>query len=304
MESDTTNENRYVGEHTISFTETRWNERLWRFLPYLPREIPLFATVTISFWGIAEVLAEIGGERLGLKDLAIPALATSLVVAAYKAIQKYRAYVPEALLAESKAIRAIFRKGASGWQFSLARQMLLERTGAFDRTLDRIENGAHYIAPRTLELSQYMNWLQDRPKILRRLVRSVAVQCTLELPSVLAVTKDEKNLLDLKDSVYQLSSLYQAATDFELECRSIEPPEQLSDIHQMMYGWSAPIRSGVREFMSILEILEKIDPKAIKAGSVELPNLNIKFMPPENIDAFVERLASLDIGALLGVEGQ
>ena len=192
-----TDDPKYVGEHTISFTETRWYERLRKFLPYLPREIPLFATVTISFWGIAEVLAEIGNETLKLKDLAVPALATSLVVATYRAIQNYRAYVAEPLLSESKAARRIFRKGACGWQFALARQMLLERTSTFDRTLARVESGAEYIPPKSLAPPEYMKWLQDRPRILERLVRAVAVQCTSELPGVLGTTKDEQGLPDL-----------------------------------------------------------------------------------------------------------
>ena len=292
-----TDDSKYAGQHTLSFSETRWYQRVWKFLPYLPREIPLFATVTISFWGIAEVLAAIGNETLKLKDLAIPALATSLVVATYRAIQNYRAYVPEALVSESKAVRKTFRKGSCGWQFAVARQMLLERTSTFDRTLARVESGAEYIPPKSLAPPEYIKWLQDRPRILLRLVHAVAVQCTAELPSVLATTKDEHGLRNLKDLVAQLSSLYEAAADFELDCRSVEAPEQLSDIHEMIYGWSAPVRNGVREFMSILATLATLDPRAIQSGRATLPSFNIEFLPPGNVDEFVGRLESIDVSA-------
>lgn len=269
-----------------------------KFLPYLPREIPLFAAVTISFWGIAEVLAEIGGERVALKDLAIPALATSLVVAVYKAIQKYRAYVPEPLTLESNATRAIFRKGAYGWQFALAHQMLLERISTFDRTLGRVESGAEYIPPKSLEPPEYLKWLKGRPEILLRLVRCVAIQCTSDLPHVLIKTKDECDLFDLKDSISRLASLYNEAKDFELECRSVKPADKLSAIHEMVYGWSAPIRDGVRKFMSILSVIATIDPKEFNAGTLELPAFSIEFASPANVDAFVEKLGSLDASAL------
>lgn len=145
-------------------------------------------------------------------------------MATYKAIQRFRAYVPESLVAESKVTRAIYRKGVCGWQFSMSRQMLLERIGTFDRTLARVEEGAQYIPPRILEVPEYMEWLQDRPRILIRLVHFVAVQSTSELPSVSAATSGEDDLFDLKDSIEQLLSLYKLAVDFELESRSIEPP--------------------------------------------------------------------------------
>jgi len=154
---------KYHGEHTVTFSQTSWTERLRKFPPYLPREIPLFATVVISFWGVAKVLSQLGGEALSLKNLAAPAFVTAFVVAVYKAIQKFRAYVPESLASESKATQSIFRKGKCGWQFALALQMLKERIESYDRTLVRVESGAYFVYPKHLDNSEYIDWLKERP---------------------------------------------------------------------------------------------------------------------------------------------
>lgn len=111
----------YSVQHSVAFSEVVWYERLWNIASFLPSQVPLFAAVTISFWGVAEVLAEVGGETLSLRNLATPVLATAVVIVMYRAVQKYRSYVPEALESESMVARSIFRSGKRGWQFALAR---------------------------------------------------------------------------------------------------------------------------------------------------------------------------------------
>lgn len=291
------NDRKYHGQHTVTFSQTSGAERLRKFLPYLPREIPLFATVVISFWGVAKVLSQLGGETLSLKNLAVPAFVTAFVVMVYKAIQKFRAYVPESLASESKVTRAIFRKGACGWQFALALQMLNERTESYDRTLVRVENGAYFVYPRHLDKSEYIDWIKERPEVLTRLIRAVAIQCVSEIPSILATTKDELGLSALKDSVVQLSYLYKETLDFEVQSRSTRPPELLGEVHEMTYDWSRPIRLGVQEFIGVLKSLSEISAKDLKAKTVAPPDFSITFEPPPNVDEFVKRLSLVDLSS-------
>lgn len=285
----------FHGQHTVSFTHTNWRGRIKKFLPYLPREIPLFATVVVSFWGIAEVLSELGGETLSLKNLAAPALITAFVVATYKAIQKFRAYVPEPLASESKATQSIFRKGACGWQFGLALQMLEERTDNFDRTLSRVQNGAHFVSPTYLDTTEYIEWLKRRPEVLNRLIQAVAVQCVSELPAILARTRDETSLAELSDSIAQLSSLYEETVNFELQSHGMHPPRPFGEVHEMIYNWSGPIRVGIQEFIEVLRSISRISAKELKQGTVTPPSFEIKFKPPPNIDEFISRLGSVTL---------
>lgn len=284
---------KYRAQHTVTFSETVWYEKLWRIVSYLPSQVPLFTTVTISFWGVAEVFAQIGGETLSLQNLAVPALGTALAVAIYRAIQKYANYVPETLASESTTAKKIYRKGRSGWQFALAKEMLVERIAAFDRTLERIESGSQFIPPINLPGREYLKWMQRKPEILLRLIRAVAIQCTSEMPSVLATTRKEADLASLRYSVEQLASLYEETAKFELEIRGVTPPKELEDIHQMTFGWSTPVREGITDFVEVLNAISKIDVKQVAAGTAHMPSFEITFPPPPNIDEFDVALKSI-----------
>ena len=135
------------------------------------------------------------------------------------------------------------------------------------------------------------------PEVLTRLIRAVAIQCVSEIPSILATTRNELGLHALKDSVVQLSSLYKETVDFEVQSRSTHPPERLSEVHEMTYEWSRPIRLGVQEFIGVLKSLSEISAKDLKAKTVTPPNFAIKFAPPPNIDEFVRRLGLVDLSS-------
>lgn len=284
----------YSEEHTVSFSEKRWYEHLRDFGRFLPGEIVAFITLVISLWGVTEVMAQIVNNPVPLKDLVLPVLAVSSIVITYKAYSKYRSYVPDLLRDESKIVQQIFWKQKCGWQFALARQMMRERIQEHESTLARIESGAEFIPPKTIPSDGYLAWLNKRPETVIRLIRSVAIQCTSELPRCLAQASSEEHLGEVKRRVLALVNLYEQAKDFEMECHQIVPPEAFANVHEMTYGWTEPIREGVQEFMRILEKLSSIDVKMLKAGAVEPPSFSIMFEPPSNLDEFCKRLGETD----------
>lgn len=292
-------EGKYIGSHSATFSETRWYDRVQMFLPYIPREIPLFGAVTMSLWGVAEVLAEVVGGKIELGTLALPTVSTALVVVLYRAFSRFRQYVPEDLVSESAASKRIFRKGRIGWQFALARQMLEERVAQLDKTLHRVTDGAEFILPNKLALQDYVEWLSSRPTYLMRLVHATATQCTSELPAILASVTSEAELSDLKLGVEELTRLYKHAVDFEIESQSNQPPEGFENVHCKMYGWSAPVQDGVGDFMSLLTELASLDRKSLRAGTATVPQFTINFEPPENIDDFSEELDRIAVRTLM-----
>lgn len=284
----------HAEQHSVSFNSIAWYERVRRVTSYLPEQIPLFAAVTASFWGVAEVLSEIAGEVLPLRTLAGPALLTAFVVALYRAVRSYMDYVPEALISETESCRKIYRGGSLGWQFALANEMLKERIERLNRVLRRIDNGAQFIFPRHLAGAQYLTWLKERPEVLLRLVRSITMQCTLELPEILARTSKEADLVELRDSVEQLALLYEEAIEFELSVRGVKPLEELTEAHRMMFGWSSPLREGISDFLDILVKISRFDAKRHKEAVDEIPSFSMEFKSIPNIDEFLEAIHSVD----------
>lgn len=283
----------YDAQHSVKLSEITWLERLRKITARLPDQAPLFAAVTISFWGVAEVISQIGGESLSLRNLALPALATAVSVAVYKAVQAHLRHVPDALAGESSAAVSAFRRGKPAWQFHMAREMLLQRIATVDRRLERIKSGAEFIRPQHLSPPDYLSWLQKRPELLQRLIRAVAVQCTQDLPRILATTTDETTLFDVKDAVEQLALLYEEAARLELEVRGIKPPEHLATVHRLMLDWSDPIRDGIAKFLGVLEAISKVDVRSSVSGSRKLPDFSISFDSPENVAALGRELQAL-----------
>lgn len=286
-------DSKYDGQHSVKFSEVTWYERLRYIAANLPAQVPLFAAVTVAFWGVAEVIAVIGNDHLSLRHLAAPALGTALVVCVYKAIKTYVDYVPEALVDESIAAKRAYKQGRYGWQFALAKEMLLDRIGTIDRKLIRVETGAQFITPAHLPANDYLSWLQKRPDLLRRLIHAVGVQCTSDLPRVLAATTDEASLVEVKDAIEQLALLYEEAANFELDVRSVEPPAHLASVHRMTFGWSDPIRDGIAEFVDVLDAISKINIKRVKSGKETVPDFGITFDSPSNVKEFGEALEAL-----------
>lgn len=174
----------YSGSHTFSFTEKTWYEHVWEYCKKMPAEIGVFAALVISTGAIAEVISRASGEYVSIEELAGPILLFSSTVLLYRMYRSKRDYVPNALVGESEAVKYIFVKQKCGWNAALAKRMLEDRIRNVDASMERINRGAEFIEPRKVDRSCYIDWLQSRPESLTRMIRSVALMCTQEVPIV------------------------------------------------------------------------------------------------------------------------
>lgn len=235
--------NQYFGSHTFSFTEKTWYEHLWEYCKGIPNGLSTFATVVVSMWAVAEVIMRASGERVPLDELAIPILVLAFAVLLYRTYCSKRDYVPDALVGESESTKSIFRKQKSGWNFALAKRILEERIQEADAAMERIDKGSEFIAPRHMNYDDYVEWLQTRPELMLRMVRSAALLCTQEVPVALGSTEGEGDLPALKREVLALAAMYENAKDVEIEWHGVVPPDEFKHVHEMVYGWTTPMSS-------------------------------------------------------------
>lgn len=280
----------YVGSHTFSFSEKAWYEHAWEYCKGIPNELSTFAAVVVSMWAVAEVVMRASGERVPLDELATPILVLASAVLLYRTYCSKRDYVPAALVGESETVKSIFRKQRCGWNAALAKRMLEERIQEADAAMERIDKGSEFIEPRHMDHDGYIKWLQTRPELMLRMVRSAALLCTQEVPGAIGSTKAEGDLSALKREVQALAAMYEGAKDVEVEWHGVVPPDEFTDIHEMVYGWTIPVRNGVRSFLEVLDAIANIDRRTIKNGTASVPSFNIVFEAPDNIDEFSRRL--------------
>jgi len=280
----------YENSHRIFFYEKQWFEHIWDFIRNNFQELITFFVLTGTLWGFVLVLTEALDNRAAIGEFALPVIIIGVLAVFYKAYIKCITYTPETLQEESDAVKIIFRKQKCGWQYALAWQMLSDRIGNINMTLERIDKGAEFIEPAYLTSEDYDEWLKLRPIALTRLVHASMIQCTDELPSFLATTKHEKQLTELKSRILALVQLYEHTKKYEIECYQIVPQEQFIKLHEMTYGWTHPIQEGINEFMNILLALANIDRKLLKLGEAQVPDFNIVIRVPDNVEEFCGRL--------------
>lgn len=276
--------------HNFTYTEKRWYEFLREYAKRLPGVLNIFIATIISLWAIAEILMVVTNNRVSLRYFVLPVILLALVVSMYKAYLIQKQYVPEYLKSESEKTQQIYRKQKCGWQFKIAMQMLVERIQATEATLDRIKRGTEFVKPNEMDYQNYIDWLCIRPEVMLRLLQSVSLICTKDLPSILATTKSESDLKYLRNEIEALANMYEIAKNLELECHEILPPEKLKSVHEMTYGWTDPIRKGVQHFLEILNDLSNIDRKQIKDGKIPALSFEIVFEVPENISEYRKRI--------------
>lgn len=288
----------HVGDHQITLTEKKLLDRVTEFLPYLARESATFASVAISGWALSEILIAILDNRPSLGALAFPVLTIAMITTIYRAHTNYRAYVPETLLSESRESQEIFRRQEFGWQWALARKMLVDRIRDLDTELERIRRGAEFLEPRQLNPTDYYLWLRNRPETIIRLVKAIATLCTSDLPASIGTTIMEKDVERMKIEVEALARLYETATTFERDCHCIVAPKEFEDVHKMTHGWTDTIRDGIHEFAKIVARLASFDKSTGRNEAKKLLTFKIDFQVPKNIERFRTRLAEVDPSVL------
>jgi hypothetical protein len=277
----------YQNEHLMRFTEKPWYEHLGAFCNHLRSESSNMFVIVITFGGSVYALVEALGSKATIGSFAWPIVTVAVVVIFYRAHNNYKNYAPEALQDESDTVKRIYREQRCGWQFNLAKQMLYDRTTNIDLTLNQIKRGAVFIAPEYLSPTEYYEWLTLRPVALSRLVDSVMVQCTDEMPAFLKdVDRGEKMLPEFKGRIIALTQLYEQTKLYEIECYQILPQDPFTKLHELTKGWTEPIQKGINEFMQILTVLSTIDRKLLKKDKVQPPKFNIIIKAPENVKEF------------------
>ena len=287
-------EGKYSETHEVTYSETRWYEKTYEFLRFLPHETPVFIATSLSMWGVSEILVAITGGQLSVGEFAGPTLLVAFAVALLRAFNRYTAYVPDPLKNESKVTKAIYRKQKCGWQFAMGRQMLSERIARTEASLERIRRSAEYVEPKLVELSDYLDWLKTRPTAFLRLSRSICILCTEDIPNVLANPKSEESLSLIVIEIDALAGLYERLKEQELSCYEIVPPQSLEQLHELTHGWSETIRAGVNQFLGILSKLASINRRELIAGTVSLPSFSIVFESPPAVEKFTEALNNVD----------
>lgn len=276
-----------------------WYEHMGDFSISQWKSILIYWSVFFgAFWGLIEALSFFY-PKLDLSNIYILSigLGISFLGAVFRCLHSYRNIVPDGLEFESTKVHKIAFSKKHYWEYALVYDLLESRIRRIDQNLeDVICNRIHIKITKTMEVGQYINWLQTRPQNLLRIV-AVAKQLLI-IDLMKAIHADESNEVDFHNLIRVVDlirELYQNVYDFEVEGREIKIPDGFEVIHEIQTGWVSVVRDGVYQMLDVLKsvaIREKGDfsPLDITIVLKELPR----------IDEFSEELDKL--GHIIGLK--
>ena len=177
------------------------------------------------------------------------------------------------------------------WEYRFAYVLLNDKLAEIDNHLLGVLNGQVYIEiSKKPKISEYIDWIQLRPKNLINMIDIANKLLVFELPASLAATKETKIFYkNVLECIERIKDLYQKTCDYEIEGREITPPEGFDKIHEIQSGWSKVIRDGIKQILKFLEKISNLDKKKLK----DPIKFTIMFNEPEGINEFESELNNI-----------
>lgn len=284
-----------------NLTYMPWYEHLKDFILSQWRTVLIYWVGLFgAFWGLIEA-SSFFYPKLNLSNINILSigLGVGFLGALFRCMHIYQNTVPAGLEHESTKIHRIAFSKKYYWEYALAFELVKSRIEKIDRNLeDVICNRIHIKITKTMNVEQYVFWLQTRPNNLLQIV-AVAKQLLI-FDLIEAIHADETNEVDYPNLIRIVNlvrDLYQSTFDFEVEGREIKIPEGFEVVHEIQAGWASVIRDG---FHQMLDILDSVATR--EKGDFSPLDKTIVFEEPPRIDEFGDELDR--IASIMGFESE
>jgi hypothetical protein len=276
--------------HSIKFTEKNAKEHFISFSKMFPARLPKLVTIFCSTWAVMEIINN--EKTIEFNKEIIPVLVLTIVISFYDNYKAYREKIPLALKDENNEIKKMYIKQKIGWEYKIVYIMLKERTLENELRLERVKMGAEFIIPKIVGEEEYIVFIKTLPTTILRLVEAAKITCIDVLPD--AIVKEdnigESDFEKIKKEIDNLNEIYKEAVDFEMKIYEYIPPSGYERIHELMMGWTDPIRDGINQFIALLKVLSEITKKQLKEKKGQIQEMKIVFNVPSNIEPFNEEL--------------
>lgn len=278
------------------FTHKTIREHFMGFFKLYLNQIPRLFTILLTGWAASEIF--LSGKESLLQGLIYPLLFISIWVTLFDNYKKYKIDVPDCLNTKSDKIKKIFTTQKIAWQYQLTYEFISENIHKNELSLDRIKNGSEYIIPKFINEVDYIEYVKLKSISLSKLAHALKTSCLEILETSLNKVKDGKNenIYILVNSLESLNQLYEQVVLFEKDIYGIVPPTRFENIHQYLYDWTETLRSGMKQFLTYIDLLAKITTrKKIKEMSTQIHKISIDINTPENLEKFSTAIENIKL---------
>lgn len=288
-----------INKGSRSLTYMPWHEHIKDFFLSQWKTILIYWIGLFGiFWGIIEALSFFI-QKISFSNMYVlfGSLLICFVGSFFRCIHVYLNTVPEGLIGEASRVHKIAFSKKHFWEYALAYELTKSRIEKIDQDLDDVVNNRVYVkVTKTMDVEQYMQWMQTRPENFLRIV-DVAKQLLIFdlINAAHADTDDNVDYHNLIRVIELTKDAYRSTYDFEIEGREINIPEGFELVHEIQCEWVSVIRDA---FHQMLEILKSTGNRA-KSDFSPLEK-TIVFESPPRIDEFTKELDRISALMRLG----
>lgn len=253
------------------------------------RTFLLTAVAIFGVWMTAEAPAYFLDAALRDGSFYLGGVTISLAGALFWTIRAYLRDCPVGLEHESPNARRIAQVQRARWEYRLARQLLQDVLLDLDDELAALADGRVFVpVERKPDPTDYAEWAGLGPANVLRMLEVAQQLLVLDLPTALGSPDNDGKPREIRNVVYRIRDLYRATLAFEQSRRSVEPPEGAERLHELQFGWTDPVRDGVRQMFGFFEAV--LDLESIKDAEVAY---TVTMDSPANVQKFNEELERL-----------
>lgn len=200
---------------------------------------------------------------------------------------KFKKFVYESLIDlenETDDIKNIAIEKASYWEYILSAKLLKSRLTEINRSYLELEKGLVFHKSKSFEISEFCDWVSNSSTDLIKLLSIFGNVFEVELIKSYGEPGVAGNVYEIKNVVDKITSLCKELLAWEYELQGIIPPVELSEVVELMKGWTKVIIDEFNRFPLMVE--ESFSPENLeKEGNISI-NLTIPSLP--NIDRILE----------------
>lgn len=173
------------------------------------------------------------------------------------------------------------------WEYLLTAELLQLKMAQITRAYADLNKGLLYKGIVRMSGADFLNWASTRGNDLGSLINLLKATITEEMPASWRAQSESGDPLEIKRAVEKIVSACNELVQWEIDLRSVVPPDAFVPLKQMMEGWtSQPIKQIEKLATKLREPFEQPNPKEEYA-------VEIVFEAPPNVDeaiAEIERL--------------
>lgn len=186
---------------------------------------------------------------------------------------------------EPKSIKKIVIERKSGWEYLFAAELLGNRLLEINKGYEDIESGVVIRRLNTLTGQQFLDWFQNSLANFQNFSR-LFEKCLDELNLSFGPPGVAGKPIEIKNAVERYIQLCRELLNWEYELESINPPEELLEVKDILKGWSKGM--FINELNRLQrEIKEFVERARTESGGTLTMTLTPKI--PEMLETVVEK---------------